>query len=110
MTSRFRVLSTQIALAPKKVEKVVLACATLHNVLRKLTPDKYIEPGRMDKEIFETGTIQDGSWRDEATMIPLETNTTRNPGSQAKQIRKEFCHYFNNEGQVPWQRRMAGLD
>ena len=66
----------------------VLACATLHNVLRKLTPDEYIEPGSMDKEIFESGTIKDGSWRGEATMIPLERNTTRNPGSRAKQIRK----------------------
>ena len=87
----------------------VLACATLHNVLRQMVPDEYIEPRSMDKEIFESGTIKDGSWRGEVTMIPLERNTN-NPGSRAKQIRKEFCHYFNNEGQVPWQRRMAGLD
>ena len=49
----------------KDSDDEVLACATLHNVLHKLTPDEYIEPGSMDKEIFKSETIKDGSWTGE---------------------------------------------
>ena len=110
MGSRFRVLSTKIALVPGKAEKVVLACATLHNVLRKLAQEEYQESSSMDKENVRNGNIQPGSWRNETTMMPLERSTGRNPSNHCKRIRDEFCNYFNNEGQVPWQRRMAGLE
>ena len=35
MTSRFRVLSSEIDLEPKKVDKIVLACCVLSNLLLK---------------------------------------------------------------------------
>ena len=110
MGSRFRVLSTTIALTPEKVEKIVLACAVLHNVLRKCALEEYNQPGTMDEENEETGVLHRGTWRKDGTMLPLQTTETRNPSIEAKNIRNKFCHYFNNEGQVPWQMRMAGIE
>ena len=88
----------------------MLACAILHNILRKLSLDDYHQPGTIDSENVETRTSHRGTWRKETTMVPLECNTARSSSNESKNIRKEFCHYFNNEGQVPWQRRMARLD
>lgn len=107
MGSRFRVLNTRIALSPQKVETVVLACAALHNFLQKLDPNEYQQLGSMDEENFNSGTIERGSWRNDTRMVPLQRSMTKNPNIHSKRLRDQFCHYFNNEGQVPWQWRMV---
>ena len=68
MSNRFHVLKSPIALAPQKAEKIVLACAILHNVLRKLAVDEYNQPGTIDSENVETGMFHQGTRRNERTM------------------------------------------
>ena len=108
MSNRFRVLRTPIYLSPKKTEKIVVACTTLHNLLRNKTSE-YYHPDAIDREYEENCTIQPGKWQEETTMVPLERSKNRNPSTESRKIREQLTEYFNNEGQVPWQRSMAGL-
>lgn len=50
LANRFRVLLTQINLEPAKVEKVVLACAVLHNFLIEENYAEYLPTGTLDRE------------------------------------------------------------
>ena len=97
-------------LHPKKVETIIFAILTLHNVLRKQSAEAYSPACLFDRECYEEGRIEDGSWRNNGDLVPLERNISRNASSDSKQIRNEFKNYFVNEGSVPWQRRMVGLE
>ena len=44
MVHRFALLRKSIILEPKKVEKIILAIVTLHNILRKQASDTYQPP------------------------------------------------------------------
>lgn len=56
----FRIFSKPIDLQPKKIEKVVYAACSLHNWLRKNTPNNYIPPQAVDQEDFNNGNIIPG--------------------------------------------------
>lgn len=109
MASRFRILQSAIQLMPDKVVKIVLACTALHNYLRKNHEAFYTPVGSLDRENITDGTITPGSWRDCEQLLPLE-RLRRNTTNDAKNIRKDFATYFSNEGAVPWQRRVCGLE
>ena len=85
-------------------------CAILHNVLQKLAVDEYHQPGTIDSENVETGMFHQGTCRNQRTIVPLVCSAARSSTNKSKNIINQFCHYFNNEDQVPWQRRMAGLE
>ena len=110
MSSRFRVLKTTIGLSPDNTEKVALSCCVLHNLFRQDSNNEYNIAGSTDREIEEMGTVNPGSWRNETPLIPLLPSRSRNPSTESRQVREQFCAYFNNEGSVPWQRRMIGLE
>ena len=110
MSNKFRVLQTSIALTPERAEKVVLATIVLHNLLRREYSTEHTPRGSFDIEDTNRGEIVNGSWRQEATqMLELERRRGGRVSEEARAVRETFCKYFNNEGQVPWQRQMAGL-
>ena len=110
MANRFRVMQTAILLSPIKVTSIVLACVVLHNFLRAEFARDYFEGGTLDREAEENGSVLQGTWRNEPTLTPLQSTSQRHPSESSKSTREAYCEYFNNEGHVAWQRRMAGLD
>ncbi|XP_018025075.1 putative nuclease HARBI1 [Hyalella azteca] len=110
MSNKFRVLQTSIALTPDKAEHVVLATIVLHNLLRREYSNEHTPQGSIDVEDIDRGEIVHGSWRqDAAQLLELERRRDGRVSEEAREVREAFCKYFNNEGQVPWQRQMAGL-
>ena len=99
MAKRFRILQTPILLSPEKAVKIVLACVVLHNYLRRENCADYMDHSDLDREQEERGTVVTGSWRNENTMVPLERTRERNQSQSSKEIRDDFTHFFNNEGQ-----------
>ena len=56
-----------------------------------------------------TAEIIPGSWREDTpsdSFLDLQPSLTRNCCNEAKKMREEFTQWFNNEGDVVWQRRM----
>ena len=82
MTSRFRVLSSEIDLEPKKVDKIVLACCVLSNLLLK------------EKKSL---SIQNES---RVEIENLERNTQNTSTLAVRQARDEFRDWCNNEGSI----------
>jgi hypothetical protein len=102
MASRFRVFHTDIALAIPNIDTVVLAACVLHNYLRR--ESNYSPSSYVDQEEVGSGQLILGEWRNgEHYLIPLQRTAT----ALAKQVREEYKNYFNNEGSVPFQERMA---
>ena len=109
LSSRFRVFQKPINLNPSEVEKIVLACTALHNYLRREYQADYIVQGMIDRENLSEGTVTPGSWRDDGQLLNLQ-RIRHNAQNEAKNIRIEFMSYFNEEGRVPWQQRMCGIN
>ncbi|XP_062575927.1 uncharacterized protein LOC134237799 [Saccostrea cucullata] len=106
LTSRFGVFKKAIPLEPEKVEGIVLACCALHNFLRtRKSATEYIGPGMIDEEDTENGTMNYGIWRHEmGTNLPgLIRQCGNRSSNDVREIREEFCDYFNTNGQVSWQ-------
>ena len=99
LSKRFRIFQTAITLEPNKVNKLVETCIVLHNMLRKFDGvDDERDAEDADAEICPFPG---------ASLPPI---VAQNPSDAAKKVREEFEAYFMAEGQVPWQRRMAGLE
>lgn len=106
LTCRFGVFKQAIPLEPEKVERIVLACCALHNFLRtKKSSTEYLGPGMVDEEDIENGSVNFGTWRQEIRNdLPGLTQQSGNRSSNdVREIREEFCDYFNTNGQVSWQ-------
>jgi hypothetical protein len=103
--SRFRVFHTDIALALTNIDTVVLACCVLHNYVRRESTN-YSPSSYVDQEEVGSGQIILGEWRNgEHHLIPLQC--TARPTALANQVRDAYKNYFNNEGSVPFQEKMA---
>ena len=106
LSNRFRVFLTPMQLSVENAEKVVLASCALHNFLRESSPVQYTPPGSFDSEDLETGHIQEGSWRSEnpTALAQIRVRGANAYSFDAKEVREEFCSYFNSEeGSVSWQ-------
>ncbi|CAH1993097.1 unnamed protein product [Acanthoscelides obtectus] len=111
LASVFRCLRKPMLLEPEKVEKITMACVTLHNFLRRnaQAKDLYTPPGSFDAEDLELGTLTEGAWRKDSEVLqsfmPIK-KVARKSSYIAKEIRDEFSEYFVSEiGQVPWQSK-----
>ena len=106
LASKFRVFEKPISLKLETVDKVVLACCTIHNWLRKTNPC-YVSGGLIDYE-DENHHVFLGSWRQDKNsgLRDLPTTLHRNATLQAQQTREKYRDYFNNEGSVPWQKKL----
>lgn len=105
LVSRFGVFQRCIPLSPDKVQIIVLACCYLHNYLRRNQQHTYISQGSVDTEDLASGAIVEGNWRTNGSATGLQTSQTRNATMGAKVVRDTYCNFFNNEGQVSWQRK-----
>lgn len=108
MSSKFRLFLKPIALQPNKVESAVLACAYLHNFLRRNSESRYAytPPGSLDSYDGD-GNVIEGFWRreinEENRLMDLR-NAPRKCSASLHKIRDEFCEYFvSQEGEVAWQ-------
>ncbi|XP_050516555.1 uncharacterized protein LOC126891424 [Diabrotica virgifera virgifera] len=88
LANRFRVLLNPINLNVDKVEKIILACLALHNLLVSENFKAYVE-------------------QDESQIIfsnRLSNQAGNRLTDNAQNIRNEFKEYFNsNSGSVDWQ-------
>lgn len=112
--NRWRCFRVPFLLVPSKVEGITLVALTLHNWLRADSTSRniYCPPTLVDREDPDTAEIIPGSWREDTSSDPfldLQPSLTRNCCNEAKKMREEFTQWFNNEGDVVWQRRMCGL-
>ena len=112
--NRWRCFRVPFLLAPFKVKGITLAALTLHNWLRVDTSSRniYSPPTLVDREDPETAQVIPGSWRDDIptdSFLNLQPSTSRNCSNEAKNMREEFTQWFNNEGDVSWQRHMCEL-
>lgn len=111
MASRFRVLLTNIYMAPHRVVNMIRAIATLHNYLRRAGGHHYIGQGHVDTEDVNH-QVMEGQWRQDnhGNITPLEATRNRNATTQAKENRDQLATYFaEGPGRVPWQDDMIDL-
>jgi hypothetical protein len=109
LSNRFRVFLTTIALAPEKVEVIVLAACALHNYLLTNCDRSYLTPGLSDAEDSETHQLISGQWRQQQQHLLQSVGLphNKNPKVSAKLKRDVLTQYFNtSEGAVEWQWNM----
>ena len=112
LANRFHVFMTPIPLAPEKVEKIVLACCCLHNLLRSKAGacNIYTPPGSIDNEDSITHLVQPGEWRQSPEpqgLKSLAQQGSNRYSNAAKELRDYLKDYYNSEeGAVPWQWNM----
>ena len=112
--NRWRCFRAPFLLSPVKVQKITMAALTLHNWLNsdRFSRNVYCPPGLIDKEDPVTGEIIQGTWRDDSpleSLVSLQPSLQHNYNTGAKEMRQEYTRWFNDEGDVPWQRKMCGL-
>ena len=93
-------------LRPRKVEAVVIACCTLHNLMRVRYPA--LQNAQVDQEDPITHEMQPGTWREEVagSLQDLTRLQASRVGTRAAEIRSYIMRYVNNEGSVAWQKDM----
>ncbi|KAI4459269.1 hypothetical protein MML48_6g00018173 [Holotrichia oblita] len=96
LSNRFRILLTNIKLAPEKVESIVLSCCVLQNFLIERSAT-YLCSESVDTEDLIAGSSQQ-------TSLELGSlqNSYRRPTTNALSIRQQYTNYFDNVGAVPW--------
>lgn len=109
MANRFRVLLNPICVRPSKVDAIVLACCSLHNMLRTIKPNTYTVPEvSVGEDDVATSTDGNDTSQGSACILPQARVSGRRTSTQtAKQNRDILCDYFNSAiGAVPWQDEM----
>lgn len=104
MSSRFRILLTNIIRSPDRVVQICFAIVALHNYLRMESPAQYLGLDAVDHEDANHNVI-DGEWRQQPQLRPLQGTHSRNYSVSAKKQRDDLADYFCSEqGSVPWQQ------
>ena len=105
LAQSFRGFFTTIQLDPAIVELVILACCTLHNLLRTLSRD-YYSPELSVDSVNGQGDVRDGEWRNKSQsqyLYQLNVHQGKKASYDADDVRNYFKEYFQTEGAVPWQ-------
>lgn len=94
LASSLKIFQKPIKLSPMKAKVVVMACCHLQNLLTK--QNNYIRYGEVDVEDCVMGIIIHGSWRNEPNkLLNIERTRAGNSATLAKEVRDDFCKYFN---------------
>ena len=101
--ARFHIFHTAINMKLDNIDKVVMACCTLHNFLRRNRRDYYTPATCFDVEDLDTGNIHLGLRPEPNTLLDLQNGSHRHASAQASRVREKFMNYFNSEVSVPWQ-------
>nr|CAI5844452.1 unnamed protein product [Callosobruchus analis] len=107
MLTRFRVLLNAIDMAPKIVDKIILAACSLHNWLWK-TSDMHITQRCVDFEDMQRVVVT-RTWRTtlQRALEGLPPTRYSNRASQkAEAIRDTYAQLFETTEAVPWQDHM----
>ncbi|KAL2102135.1 hypothetical protein ACEWY4_001303 [Coilia grayii] len=92
LANRFRVFRKSIPLEPSKT------------IIITHTRYTYTPLSLVDHEDTETSQVICGTWRQEPQCLqPIAASSDRHPSVLAKEVREEFCSYFNANGAVSWQ-------
>jgi hypothetical protein len=102
LAGRFRIFHTAINMKLENIDKVVMACCTLHNFLRRNRRDYYTHATCFDVEDLDTGDIQLGLRPEPKTLLDLQNGSHRHASAQASRVREQFMNYFTSEGSVAW--------
>lgn len=101
LSATWRILLRRIDLEPDKTQTVVLACCTLHNLLRKSrTPPQGAPPPQRSNGDWQENSNYDSN-------LPSLSSVPLRPSQAAKNVRDDFCEYVNTVGAVPWQDNMV---
>ena len=112
--NRWRCFRAPFLLCSEKVQQITMAILTIHNWLRSDSTSRniYCPVALIDTEDMVTGEFIPGLWRDgipSESLLPLQPASIHNSVSEAKAMRQEFTRWFNDQGDVGWQRKMCGL-
>lgn len=77
----------------------------LAKFLRHKKVESYVQGG-VDVENINTGEFLNADWRSDPMLINLQPLQGRNTTIIAKEIRTQFCNYFNTVGAVPWRNNI----
>ena len=109
LAARFRIFRRPIHAKVETVQNITKACTSLHNYLmsgKSFERDNYCPPGFADYQ--SSNGQRNGEWRavtqNDSGLVSITQAGSHNYSKDAKQIRDDFCQYFNSpEGEVPWQ-------
>jgi hypothetical protein len=109
MASRWRILLSTMGHKTDTVEKIVLTCCILHNLMRNQNIRQV--PIDVDQE-DENGNVVPGAWRRGRQMAECTPPTRgHNDYKAAKAQRDTLKHYYNAPvGAVPWQNKAVRAD
>ena len=105
LAHRFQLLLTTMQLPPENATRVVMACVTLHNLMRIRYPN--LQNLALDVERADHNVVP-GAWRDGRELPELrQGRRPTNPAVVAKNQRIYLTEYVNSDaGAVPWQDSM----
>ena len=105
LANRFGCLLTTMRQRPKVVEKIVLACICLHNLMRMRYPA--LQNAALDQE-DDRHNIIPGAWRGGLDMADMDNIEGGNRTTKAAKAQRLYLtHYYNSPvGAVPWQNNM----
>ena len=89
----------RIDLKPLKAKMIVVVCCVLHNIIGKSKPPP---TATILSEQRPPNVEADG-----AQELPGLDPLGLRPAEEARQVREQFCHYFNTVGVVAWQDNMV---
>lgn len=103
VSSRFRVLKTEIYMNVDAVTDVVMAICILHNLLRQKCGASYMGAGTFDTEDINYKVVP-GDWRQEEQLTRLIPSSARNSSNAVKTMRDNLSyHFLTPTGEVAWQ-------
>lgn len=95
MSSRFRILRTDINLSIEKINCVVSAICVLHNFLRKNSTSY-----KSGFEVQNDRNYNSDNAREIDSIASLQPSSKKNYSSEAKQNREEYLQLFNGKRKV----------
>lgn len=105
LAHRFRCLLTTMQQEPSTATSIVMACVTLHNLLRVRKPKDL--RGDVDHEDSEHRQLP-GVWRQDTALVDGSSKFANHTTSAAAKKQREYLtvYYSSEAGSVPWQNDM----
>ena len=105
LANRFQLLLTTMMQEPLTVQKIVVSCICLHNLMRMRYPQ--LQNNALDRDDANMNLIP-GAWRDGRVLREVDAVRGGTRASrEAKKQRLYLKNYYNNAvGSVPWQQNM----
>ncbi|WAR29137.1 hypothetical protein MAR_002705, partial [Mya arenaria] len=109
LANRFRRLLTTLEMRPSTVTKTVMACMTLHNLMRTRYPN--IQNADLDRE-DEQGQFIAGAWRDQAVLEDVQAAGNGSYIYTSRDIRPGYgrvpVEFRPSNGRCPLHRSATG--